>query len=793
MRNAWRSASPAAITGISGPALGALGTGYSVVKVANAAIDFETALTGVQQKAGATDEQMKSVRASIMSIAKDRTVGSSMGDILGGFERAAAAGIPLDEMAAFVRVVSKGAPALDMTGEALGDTMSKLDGAGLVALKNAERFLDLTNALEDAGTSSARDILDFMLRAGAQGKIFGLAAEESAAIGTALVDIGVKSAEAGTAMNAILTKLANPDGLSERAQDAFSKLYKSTDEWQKLVSEDADEALVDLLDRLGKLDKATRSGVASDLFGLEHADIAQRLVEGLDKVRERLRLAKNEGAWLGNLDRTAALKLRSTQAQLDILKRQLAALVIDVGSMGLPALNAGLREAQNLVDMIDGGLSTFKAEIDLTAFEEARSAIGEISAQIKNLIGEAGGKGGIADLENVGRTLADVMNTWAKTIGAIDAIKDFATGEGTLSEARVAVEEAGRQAGDTLWNAPAVKTVRNSPVGRLVFGDPDGGQMRSARAIEGRSIAKGHPASLDGGPRARQAAPSGPIVNIPLPARNPKAVKDIARIVAPAKSREPSPIAKAVKPADEAMSDFVAMIQRSNESLARIHAAIPGNQPAQASAARYSMSDDQRRHGGSHASTGDSWAKRAAAEWREQYKTKAEVDTSDLKRVESEAVSAGAKMQSSLSVEATPQVNTSSIDAALSKAAQLWRYLNGSGSATTGQGGVEGRRASGGPVRAGLPYLVGEKGPEIAVFGRNSYVLPNHRLRGQQRSAGGVSGIGISLNAPITIHGVSDPQAAAVAARRELENAFDRLGRKLTRSRQISMQGRPMV
>jgi len=37
-------------------------------------------------------------------------------------------------------------------------------------------------------------------------------------------------------------------------------------------------------------------------------------------------------------------------------------------------------------------------------------------------------------------------------------------------------------------------------------------------------------------------------------------------------------------------------------------------------------------------------------------------------------------------------------------------------------------RALGGPVSAGEAYLVGERGPEIAVFGRNGYVIPNDRI-----------------------------------------------------------------
>ena len=42
-------------------------------------------------------------------------------------------------------------------------------------------------------------------------------------------------------------------------------------------------------------------------------------------------------------------------------------------------------------------------------------------------------------------------------------------------------------------------------------------------------------------------------------------------------------------------------------------------------------------------------------------------------------------------------------------------------------------RAAGGPVMAGLPYLVGERGPELIVPRAPGMVIPNHRLAGGTR------------------------------------------------------------
>jgi hypothetical protein len=61
-----------------------------------------------------------------------------------------------------------------------------------------------------------------------------------------------------------------------------------------------------------------------------------------------------------------------------------------------------------------------------------------------------------------------------------------------------------------------------------------------------------------------------------------------------------------------------------------------------------------------------------------------------------------------------------------------------------------GARAAGGPVTAGTPYLVGEKGPEIVVPGQSGTVIPNHRI-------GGSGGAGVGSPMVVNIYPKSLP------------------------------------
>ena len=92
-------------------------------------------------------------------------------------------------------------------------------------------------------------------------------------------------------------------------------------------------------------------------------------------------------------------------------------------------------------------------------------------------------------------------------------------------------------------------------------------------------------------------------------------------------------------------------------------------------------------------------------------------------------------------------------------------------------------RALGGPVMAGRPYLVGERGPELMVPRQAGTIVPNGDLRG----GGQVSGGGVTVN----VHGYGEPQVTESPGRvdvdftRRLENEIRRPGKVRTAVREV--------
>lgn len=109
----------------------------------------------------------------------------------------------------------------------------------------------------------------------------------------------------------------------------------------------------------------------------------------------------------------------------------------------------------------------------------------------------------------------------------------------------------------------------------------------------------------------------------------------------------------------------------------------------------------------------------------------------ELEWVQGEMVAAdqrAAELSAALMVisetDVRPDIDTASIDEALVKARRLSALLqNSSGVAAASAANPNGARDRGGPVRAGMPYLVGERSPEIFVPGVSGTILPGRVLK----------------------------------------------------------------
>lgn len=103
----------------------------------------------------------------------------------------------------------------------------------------------------------------------------------------------------------------------------------------------------------------------------------------------------------------------------------------------------------------------------------------------------------------------------------------------------------------------------------------------------------------------------------------------------------------------------------------------------------------------------------------------------------------------------------------------IFKAAVGSGVGGSGLGGIfssigglfGGKRAAGGPISAGVPYLVGERGPELVVPRLNGTVIPN----------GGFGMSGHTINVTVNAPGALQPEQIAEMTARQIAQAAPRI------------------
>jgi TP901 family phage tail tape measure protein len=312
--------------------------GRAATYAVKSAATFEEQLFGIQKKSGATAEQMKKIGEEIKSLATEIPV--PMSEIASAFERGAAAGVPLDELRDFAKLSASVADSWDTSAERVGNTFAGFTVGLGIARKDLLAYASLINDLADSGIADETGIADFIDRAGASLKNFGMTPEEIAAYGAALLNLKMPAEVGARAMDTITGKLAAPENLSAKSRTALEKIVGDLNAFSKLAGNQK------MLFFLGKLEKMTgqqRTSLLGALLGEGFDDETARLAAGLDEVKRNLDMVQKHLKNPSNSVIDAQTKkLDLFNSKLEIAQGHLQRISTNVGEKILPILGSAL-------------------------------------------------------------------------------------------------------------------------------------------------------------------------------------------------------------------------------------------------------------------------------------------------------------------------------------------------------------------------------------------------------------------------------------------------------------------
>lgn len=319
--------------------LGPAALAAGLYKTGKAAASFEESLFGIQKKSGATADEMARMKEEIFSITRELPV--SLDEVAAAYERGAAAGIPLDDLREFATLTNKVADAWDVTAEAVGNTFAGFNKGLGIPLGEMQAYASLINDLADSGISDEADIADFIDRAGASLKNFGMSPEEIAAYGAALLNLKMPSEVAARAMDTVTGKLLAPENLSPKARTALQTIVGDMKEFQKLTGNDRMLAFLSKLEGLSSQKKASLLGA---MLGEGFDDEIMRLVGGVDELYRNLKMAREHNERPSDsIAGVSEKKLNLFNSQLQILQNNLKSMAVEMGDTVLPAGTSALQ------------------------------------------------------------------------------------------------------------------------------------------------------------------------------------------------------------------------------------------------------------------------------------------------------------------------------------------------------------------------------------------------------------------------------------------------------------------
>ena len=303
-----------------------------------AAIDWESAFTGVRKTVEATDAQLAEMNRGLRDMALEIPVAAT--ELAGIAESAGQLGIATEDVLDFTKVMAELAVTTDLTSEQAATGFAQIVNIMGTA---GDQFDELGSVLVDLGNKGAStesQILDFALRIAGAGKIAGLTEANVFAIGSAMASVGVEAEAGGTAVQKVLLGMTEAAATGGDDLGTFARVAGVTaDEFATMWERDAGEAFTRFVEGLG------RSG--TDAFGIldELGLKDQRLIRSFlslagagDLMRQNLDNANSALEENVALGREAQLRFETMESKLQLLKSAFVELGIGLGEVLLPIL-----------------------------------------------------------------------------------------------------------------------------------------------------------------------------------------------------------------------------------------------------------------------------------------------------------------------------------------------------------------------------------------------------------------------------------------------------------------------
>lgn len=381
------------------------GVAAGVVNTTKEAVAFESEMLDVTKYvSGLTDDNGKVVKENYDEMSKGiLDLSTQIPYTAEELTRLAAAagqsGKNMDDLLGkeqFLKDVAEMGTAMDISADQAGDWAAKWEVAFDTDHEGVMKLADQINYLGAHYATTAAEIAQTVNDTGSLGMIAGMDTDQTAALSTALLAMGVNSNTVATSIRRMYTNLTMGSKATKAQHEAFEELGFSATQFAKDMQKvDANgkslapEALKRLFTAIGQQDEDKQVGYLKTLLGQWAIESGAKLTGNLKLFVDTLDDVSDASKYTGSMYKEFMLKCETSESVLEMLSNAWRAVRIEVGNNFLPILK----------DVAGFGLDKLN---------DFRAALPDITAQVKEVIEYLLNNG-----DKVAATIGGIGAAWA--------------------------------------------------------------------------------------------------------------------------------------------------------------------------------------------------------------------------------------------------------------------------------------------------------------------------------------------------------------------------------------------
>ncbi len=207
------------------------------VASAKSAIDFESAMAGVNKTVDLTPEELEQMGEEFLDLSTKIPVAGTELAALG--EMAGQLGIQKENIVAFTKVMADMGESTNLAGEEGAASMAQFANIAKMSQEDFERLGSTIVDLGNNGASTEKDIMEMSLRLAAAGTQVGMTEAEIVGLAASLANVGIEAEMGGSAMSKLMINMNVAASTGSQANRVIESTGLSLRELQMMASHNA--------------------------------------------------------------------------------------------------------------------------------------------------------------------------------------------------------------------------------------------------------------------------------------------------------------------------------------------------------------------------------------------------------------------------------------------------------------------------------------------------------------------------------------------------------------------------